>query len=496
MKRSKRNAWIGIIVILIACFVILGVEFPFALSTGGARGVTWVEFDSGIIDTARINIAPGCSSEGNELRIVDGRLKSRCSPQTWERPVNVQGLGGGIFDLPRASDWYNADLIGRVSQNVEVFKSRKAVSGTQADVIHFNKDFWGQDIRMPIMTARDSMAISYGDFEHGNFITLDFFARSISAVPSTDTMSSVSGLFEVIVDPTTPTLHEVFWNDESVIVLDIPSSNRVSLSVGNQGGDGVFIDRVNFEPPFGCTVLPGELLVKESFAGGQSIDLFSTRYPVMRFCEQNPVILVDQESQGSDTSLKPYKRLVAGEQVDIPSNQVWEVSYIMRNVDAEGNSIFGFTCAGNELLNLITGECEPQIGIVQVCSEGTYDPERHLCITEPELGCPGGVIENGKCTVYLPVEQVCEEGTFNEDTGECMAAWNECPLGYSRIELGDGEFRCDSELSPTTLKALQPVTDSARYFKGLIGLDVSLISILVLFLAFISVLFIWWRYIK
>lgn len=170
-----------------------------------------------------------------------------------------------------------------------------------------------------------------------------------------------------------------------------------------------------------CQVNPGELLVVEPFAAGDTVTSSSFRYPVERFCpEVHGVVVLDVSTEKSyeDTSL--YGQLP----VSVPSGFVYSFYYVAKNP-----------------------------GIDVVCEEGTgYDPETGKCILTPgiEFICSRGVFNEDllKCTVNPLIETVCAEGTFSIEKQKCIK------VIQADVET---EFDCSGTFDPSTgICTMQP----------------------------------------
>ena len=180
-----------------------------------------------------------------------------------------------------------------------------------------------------------------------------------------------------------------------------------------------------------CQVNPGELLVVEPFAAGDTVTATSFRYPVERFCpEVHGVVVLDVATEKSyeDTSL--YGQLP----VTVPEGFVYAFYYVAKNP-----------------------------GIDVVCEEGAgYDPETGRCILTPgiEFVCSRGVFNEDllKCTVNPLIEQVCEEGTFSIEKQKCIK------VIQADIE---EEFDCSGSFDPSTgICTMQPTGTTYDCLEG------------------------------
>ena len=204
-----------------------------------------------------------------------------------------------------------------------------------------------------------------------------------------------------------------------------------------------------------CTYDAGDLIVVESFTGGQTITRSSTRYPIKGFCKAHPAIITDAITRTSSTSTVVYDQLLNNSPITIGTTQTLTLFYIIENnyqlptYCSQGTAVSVNTCT--QTGGVWECSCVPSLGIVYACSQGLYDPALGLCVVQPESTCSLGRLErhtNGTyycvwnppiqadCTPYGPtayfsvnlnkciytpqIQYNCTIGTYNDVVGKCI----------------------------------------------------------------------------
>jgi hypothetical protein len=208
-----------------------------------------------------------------------------------------------------------------------------------------------------------------------------------------------------------------------------------------------------------CTFVQNDLLVAESFAGGQSITKASLRYPIKSFCRAHPSIVTDDITKTSVTSTNIPQDLIDGKSVSISGSQTLTVFYVIENnyrlptlcdsgrslaLDVDANttickSTLGFTYLCSEgQFDALSGTCVVQPESKTVCAQGRFDVGLGLCVYNPPLQVDCGSndcfysVDRDVCSCYVGSEFVCPVGfTLHEPTqSECVASggsWLLCP---------------------------------------------------------------------
>ena len=275
---------------------------------------------------------------------------------------------------------------------------------------------------------------------------------------------------------------------------DEPIQFWFQLSTGIGGSSQVSIPEVRSKPARSCRIEQNDYVALESFRGGQELDKFSTRYFVKKYCDDLPVVITDPSS--AFTTSEPYTTWIAGGKIAVPPEETWTVYYIFENIDVNGNTLTSTVCDfAKEVYNVAEDKCTPRGGIVQICSQGIFDPERQQCVTEPVTTiagplagqegitlqqaidqviaeCAGTLIRRPdgsvECVTPIPVDQLCQAGTINVQTGTCLASDpTPCQPSETRRELSPGQFACvKSAAPPNPAKAIirKAVTTTADTF--------------------------------
>lgn len=208
-----------------------------------------------------------------------------------------------------------------------------------------------------------------------------------------------------------------------------------------------------------CVYDQNDLLVAETFAGGQSITKTSLRYPMKSFCRAHPSIVTDDSLKTSVTSTNIPQDLIDGKSVSISSGQTLTVFYTIENnvnlptiCTPENNlaldvnnpavckSTLGFTYLCSEgQFDALTGTCVVQPESKTLCSQGRYDVNSGLCIFNPPLqvDCASNncfySVDREICSCSVKQEFICDLGfTLSQPTNEaeCITAkgdWLLCP---------------------------------------------------------------------
>ena len=187
------------------------------------------------------------------------------------------------------------------------------------------------------------------------------------------------------------------------------------------------IDYIKQRTPLSCEFSAGQFLAMESFAGSRSISLYSTRYPVQKLCLAHPGIIT-KSGGGSTATAEIYQQLAQGEVLNIPSDETWTLFYII-NSDPSIPTM----CTVDQALNTATNTCGATSGVLQICSQGNFDPTSGLCLVRPQTAnvCDIGRYntQTGYCEYNPPVQALClpvllPDGTlkiptYNSETQQC-----------------------------------------------------------------------------
>jgi len=190
-----------------------------------------------------------------------------------------------------------------------------------------------------------------------------------------------------------------------------------------------------------CTFAQNDLLVGESFAGGQTINKFSLRYPIKSFCRAHPTIITHDATKTSETSTNVPEQLLNGSSVTISSGDTMTIFYVIEN-----NYQLPTICDSNNNLaldvnsNLSIGTCKSTLGFAYICSQGQYDALRGVCVVQPQSQtiCAQGVYDvlSGMCIYNPPINVDCGSNScfYSVDRNICSCyTQNEfvCPTGFT-----------------------------------------------------------------
>lgn len=475
----RKNIGLGLMIFSVLGLLVLFSGQILALSTGGYQGNSYGIFDNTVIDTNKFTIGPVAPN-------------SPTPPYAESRKCQVAQGPTGDFGA-------RLELRG-CPLDVDLLNNKVQVLA--------KKDFYGQDIRIVANIKEGTGRFFIGDFDSGNYKEVTANTGYTNVVIGSSTNSVPVGqtdvLLEVIPSGLDPRNVEIFMDGRLRETLTLQSIDQMQIAFQSNTGyvlsngesqPGSFNILVfNYEPQFGaCDVRNGELLVTQTFAGGQVIDIASFEFDPIRFCPGLPALIIDQQAQATDTNFEILQILKAGGSHFIPAHQNIEIRYVMNNNDGTGNVIIPTICT-NATYDVITKQCMPRIGTLQlcdgqlvgrdcvtvlnptpVCPEGSTK-QGDICVTVlPTEGvCPVGstkqenqcvyllpstteceagatLREDGTCVKRIPSTQVmCEDGTIVQGTTgtECQARVDDCEVGFTRKEIDGGRFECVSDTKP------------------------------------------------
>ena len=188
----------------------------------------------------------------------------------------------------------------------------------------------------------------------------------------------------------------------------------------NDGGFSSAYNRFKINiAPLPCVFDSNQLLVVQDFRSGSTISKSTLRFPPVKFCSVHPPIIVDSFTKTSYTDLNILTRLNNNADYVVPQDKVVAIFYVANN-----DPSIPALCSPDDVYNLNSGLCEDVIGFVTVCQEGTFDPSKGICVTQPgiEYVCPEGArydISLNVCIYNPPVQTICEIGAYNPNTGKC-----------------------------------------------------------------------------
>lgn len=311
------------------------------------------------------------------------------------------------------------------------------------------KDLGGNSFRVDIDYSRPYLRSGCGDHYEYN---KGYFSINVAEqeVYNSGDVEQMSGLFEANPQFLSPDNIDIYFQGQKLITINTAGQElKVSFGLANDNpGSGILkLTNARYQLPFNCHMEANDLLAMESFTGGQEISLYSTRYTVKSFCLEHPVIVTSPE--GSTTTAEPYQLFILGETTTIPADQTWTMFYVMKNPGT-----IPVTCP-EEFYDVATGMCTTVGGIIQICSQGTFDPELGVCIVQPESVCAEGYFDTalGLCVYHPPVQYICELGIYSELSGKCEytpSVEGICTIGTWNPESGFCEvFPLEQIICPT-----------------------------------------------
>ena len=231
------------------------------------------------------------------------------------------------------------------------------------------------------------------------------------------------GLFEITPSVINPSIISVAVKGISAGTFDITGWPAVYLSATVTPGDfrtgpsKITLNNPRYQPLLSCVKEPDELLALESFSAGQELGIYSTRYAVQKFCLAHPVIVTSPT--GSGTTAEPYQTWVEGRTLTVPQDQTWTVFYILKN-----DGSLPVTC-GEDAYDVKLQKCTKVSGIIQICSQGQFDPALGVCVVQPESIniCPEGGrydVSLNLCVFSPPIQMICDQGTYDSVIGKCL----------------------------------------------------------------------------
>lgn len=224
----------------------------------------------------------------------------------------------------------------------------------------------------------------------------------------------VDYFIEIMHEPSDDTITYLYLNGRLEKTFTHADIDTLDVAISLSGGDW---DYLAWKPVFGCQQGPQDLLGMETLNAGDTISLYSTRYPVKRLCYEHLPILTKAGQTGSTVSPKIYNDLAQGLTYEVKSDETITLFYIFYN-----DGSIKMTCE-NEAYDFNNNRCTNLTGVVYFCSAGTFDPAVGSCVVTPEqkIWCEYGRYDTAqmKCIYNPPIQAVCETGDYNSISGKC-----------------------------------------------------------------------------
>lgn len=235
--------------------------------------------------------------------------------------------------------------------------------------IKWNKDLKGLYSKVEI---RNSPASQGGYPYNYNYQILEVNLNNINIYSDVDTGTFGNRNVENIVieikpklnNPNDITEYDVYIRGKYIKTISI-SDNNIYM-VFTSGTLGINertvvqpengINYLKYKVPFeSCTVLDGEVIVREDFEEGTNININSFKYPVKRFCINNPPQLLKLGvGQEAETRGDLFTELVSGDDISVASGFIYKISYVTNYQQGMEQN-----CpVGSAVINAKTGQCE------------------------------------------------------------------------------------------------------------------------------------------
>ena len=270
-------------------------------------------------------------------------------------------------------------------------------------------------------------------------------------------------LLEIVPNSLNSSQYKIFCNGvESNGVHQIKDTESLTVQFFTTGH--LYIREASYLPMYSCAVVGDEKLAIETFEGGKTIDKYSGRYEMKRFCLNHGVIRVNADAQGSDEAPEPLVLLNEGKQITIPQRETWTILYVIDGKNVPTKCDFTNEAIGKN------GECQPINGVVQICTGGAYDVKLGTCTTTPPQNGNACVVgetivklPNGSisCVSYPPVDQLCNSLSLVKTANGSGCAMREeakCKAGYTLTVVSTDPIQYSCEKSVGVSKATEAIT--------------------------------------
>lgn len=140
-------------------------------------------------------------------------------------------------------------------------------------------------------------------------------------------------------------------NKYADVAIQSEDTLKVSISTG------LAIDYIRYNI-LGCDIRNDEVIVFDDYTAGSTININNLKYTPIHFCQQETQFLIRDLVANSIVSDRGelLKQLVRGQNIVVPENKIYRVSYITKFV--EGVTL---RCEIGSALNTKTGKCEQVI---------------------------------------------------------------------------------------------------------------------------------------
>lgn len=284
------------------------------------RYTTWCKYDYGVDrggnaeqlwEVDNYDVKQYCAGgPGQPLQIIDGKLF-----------LDDRSLGG---QLARESCYKEGDGV--------------ILSGpSRKNKITSTKEFTTDDIKIRLKAMeyevgyppqRYPTEIYFGEFRIPLFDDIPW-ERIIVQHEADDQRRDWDGLLEIKRYDDLDLSKFVVLRDGIEIATGVqPGPAKISF----QGRD-MYIDYVKYQPYYSCEVDPStEVVVRDKYDGGQTINIEDLTYTPTKFCPQDLGVLIFSDEGFTDEKGSITQKLAEGENLDIPSDQYWQIDYVTKYV--------------------------------------------------------------------------------------------------------------------------------------------------------------------
>ena len=447
MKKSNYALFFGVIAIFL-----LAIIGGFYYLT---QGTAFAGSDFIPIYPERQFIDLRCSSENGTTCFAKNAFYNYANPN-W-----INNYGTDFSDGNPSVVWEKGSGITTFrGANIETNQSVLRITNAEFKITH---DFRGQRARFQFKNGADSLGLFVGNDLEG-YYTIG------STTTFRDNLQGIGGgtptnyLLEIEPSELNSSIFTLFVNGDQIAF----DANRLNFQIRDDrplyimvrdmsrlGNRDLWINEVSYLPMYSCSLVGNEKLGIESFQGGVTIDKFSGRFEMKRFCMQHPVIRTNNLAQGSDQIVEPLILLNQGKKVTIPQEETWTIPYVFDGANVQTKCDFEKEAIGSN------GSCQSINGVALIAGKGAAINEATGIITiTPPLSenCPTGYnlrkTQNGSliCEIYLPVDQLCSPLTLTktESGSYCEAkSFLKCPDGFDAVTISTNplQFSCEKVTS-------------------------------------------------
>jgi len=334
-SKDKRN-----VILVIGAIILLGF-FGGIFSIGYDDFITVEDFQVLSPELTHTACVPISSAISGVLGM------SMCKGETWELYSGARGCGGG-------SSMNYESSFNVVNNKLMLASAGYPVSATYLKNID-NQDF------------KTKITLSVNNPREGALGSGIFNIKMGSNVIYENTISTYGYvtkdyLVELIRDINEPLKIHVFINGEETKSFTQIIGDKIFFEVADStyfcgiGGSATMaINPLKTRAYFNCNVGEDQIVIKDTFKEGSTVDIHALTYSVSNFCPDNyPAIRRSLVEQGSRADIQGIitKQIAQGQSIAVPSGQLLEVYYITGY-----HSDMGQRCGLGEAYSTLTHSC-------------------------------------------------------------------------------------------------------------------------------------------